>query len=205
MKDLRQLSYYTLVIDPDERIINRGKDLKAHARQILGKNFGSISSRVHITLIAFFAYEKDYSRILEEFKRVLAGLKPFEVKLSGFDSFKDSPKCTFFVRPTDETSDMITQDCASIDKHFNKILRRERTNLWKAVGRNRPHMTVVRDASLDDVLKCEQGFTEAFEDHFFCSSFALRRFDPIIRQFEIIDEISLFGHEYIAGQQIRLF
>ena len=95
MKREEGMSLYTLVLMPNERIIGCVKNFKERSREILHKRYGSENSLAHITLFAFFAYDKDYPAILREFKRILAGARPFRVQFDGFSSFKESEFCTF--------------------------------------------------------------------------------------------------------------
>jgi len=198
-------SVYTLAISPDERIIGLVRMLKRRLQKHLGRNYGSVNSLAHVTLILFVAYDDDYPPILTEFKRVLAGLTPFDVGLSGFGDFSKAFPCTFFVRPDEYSDGQIIECCKTIGTNFNKFLKRRYTDRWEIVGRTEPHLTIARDLLLEEIKASYSLFTEGFDEHFTCDSFVIRKLNVGKGQYEIIDTIPLLGHEYMVGQQMRLF
>jgi 2'-5' RNA ligase len=205
MAQTKRMSVYTLVISPDQRIEGLVGMFKKRLQQRLGRNYGSVHSAGHITLILFLAYDEHYPLILAEFKRVLAGLEPFKVGLSGFDDFSDRPGCVFYIRPDDDSIERILERCKEMGANFSKFLRRTYTDKWDAVGRKRPHMSIARKLTRPELDACKELFTENFEEEFDCNSFAIRKLDEERGQYEIIDMIPLLGNEYMVGQQMRLF
>ncbi|MCF2504842.1 2'-5' RNA ligase family protein [Dyadobacter sp. CY107] len=201
----RTLSVYTLAISPDERIIGLVKKLKKRLEKHLGRNYGSVNALAHVTLILFVAYEDDYPPILAEFKRVLAGLTPFKVGLSGFGDFSKTLPCTFYIKPDECSNGQIIECCKTIGTNFNKFLKRRYTDRWEIVGRTDPHLTIGRELVLEEIEASYALFTEDFTEHFTCNSFVIRKLNLGKGQYEIIDTIPLLGHEYMVGQQMRLF
>lgn len=201
----KTLSVYTLAISPDERIAGLVGMLKKRLQKHLGKDYGSVNSFAHVTLILFAACDDDYPPILAEFKRVLAGLTPFDVGLSGFGDFSKIYPCTFFLKPDAYSNAQIIECCKTIGTNFNKFLKQRHTDRWEIVGRTAPHLTIARDLTPEDINACYSLFTEVFEKHFTCNSFVIRKLNLAKGQYEIIDTIPLLGHEYMAGQQMRLF
>ena len=57
------MSVYTLVISPDERIIGLVREMKKRLQQRLGRNYGSVNSAGHVTLILFLAHDEHYPLI----------------------------------------------------------------------------------------------------------------------------------------------
>ncbi|NIJ55021.1 2'-5' RNA ligase family protein [Dyadobacter arcticus] len=199
------MSEYTLVISPDQRVTGLVRKLKKRLQERLGRNYGSVNSLGHITLIYFLAHDEDYPLILEEFKRVLAGLAPFKVGLSGFDAFTDRPECVFYVKPDDDSADRVLAQCKEIGTNFSKFLRRNYTDKWDIVARKSPHMTVGRDLTKLEIEECRALFTESFIESFQCNSFVIHKLNEERGQYDVIDAIPLLGHEYMVGQQMRLF
>ncbi|MCF0062524.1 2'-5' RNA ligase family protein [Dyadobacter chenwenxiniae] len=201
----KTLSVYTLAISPDDRIIGLVTELKKRLEKHLGRNYGSVNSLAHVTLILFVAYEDDYPVILDEFKRVLAGIAPLEIGFSGFGDFSKSHPCTFFVKPDDSSKDEIVACCQTIGLNFHKFIKQRFTDRWDIKGRVQPHMTIGRDLIFEEISLSYSLFTEDFNEHFTCNSFVIRKFNPGKGQYEIIDTIPLLGNEYMVGQQMRLF
>ncbi|MCF2487646.1 2'-5' RNA ligase family protein [Dyadobacter sp. CY347] len=201
----KTLSVYTLAINPDERIIELVRTLKKRLDEHLGRRYNSVNSFAHVTLILFVATEDDYPIILAEFKRVLAGLAPLEIGLSGFGDYSDRPECTFYIKPDDGSVEQISEYCKSIGANFNKLTKQRCTDRWDVVGRKKPHMTIASGLTLEEIKQSHDYFTETFAEHFTCNSFVMRKFSEEKRQYEIIDTIPLLGHEYMVGQQMRLF
>ncbi len=151
------------------------------------------------------ASDDDYHIILAEFERVLAGLAPLEMELSGFGDFSDRPECTFYIKLGDESAQQIARYCKSIGTNFNKLLRQRCTDRWDTVGRKKPHMTIARELTLEEIKVSREFFAETFTEQFTCNSFVMRKFNEGKRRYEIINTIPLLGHEYMVGQQMRLF
>ncbi|MCE6987598.1 2'-5' RNA ligase family protein [Dyadobacter sp. CY323] len=202
---MKRMSVYTLVISPDERIVGLVRTLKKRLQQQLGRNYGSVNSAAHMTLILFLAHDENYPLILAEFKRVLAGLAPFQVALSGFGEFADRPECVFYIQPDDDSVDIILERCKEMGTNFSKFLRRTHTDKWDIVGRKKPHMSVARSLTKSELDVCKELLNEDFVAEFQCNAFAIRKLNEEKGQYEIVDIIPLLGHEYMAGQQMRLF
>ncbi|MCE7066115.1 2'-5' RNA ligase family protein [Dyadobacter sp. CY326] len=201
----KELSVYILAISPDDRVTGLVRNMKKRLQKHLGRDFGSVNSLGHISLILFVAHEEDYPPILKEFQRVLAGLAQFDVNLSGFDDFSDRPECTFFIEPHPNSVYDIVEYCKTIGANFNKFLKRKYIDHWDVVGRKRPHMTIARDLVETEIQKAYALFDEDFTEEFRCTSFTIRKFDNVKKQYQIIDSIPLLGHKYMVGQQMRLF
>ncbi|MCF2518680.1 2'-5' RNA ligase family protein [Dyadobacter sp. CY351] len=205
MMKQKTFSVYTLAINPDERIIRLVKTLKRRLKTHLGRSYGSVNSLAHITLIVFVASEDDYQMILAEFKRVLAGLAPLEIELSGFGDFSEQPECTFYIKPGDESVQQIARYCKSMGANFNKLLRQRCTDRWDTIGRKKPHMTIACELTLGEIKASYEFFSGTFTEQFTCNSFVMRKYNEEKRQYEFMDTIPLLGHEYMVGQQMRLF
>jgi 2'-5' RNA ligase len=206
MTQIQRKSVYTLAIIPDERITGLVGKLKKRLGEELGRSYGSLHSLAHISLFVFLAGEDDYPVILAEFKRILAGLQSFEVRLAGFGDFSDKPECTFYIKPDPDSDAQIAACCNKVQANFSKFLRRTVTEKWrKLVTGGDSHMSIARELSKPETTLCYQLFTEVFDESFPCNAFVVRRLNEKLGQYDIIDTIPLLGHEYIAGQQMRLF
>ena len=73
--------------------------------------------------------------VLREFRRILAGLKPFNLGFSGFGFFPANPFGTFYIKPEEISSDQIIDYCIKINTNFRKSLRKKRLADWNSCSK----------------------------------------------------------------------
>lgn len=197
--------FFSLAISPDADIIASIQELKNRLRKDLNRNYVSSNSLAHITLFTFYAGMEEYPLILEEFRRILSGLAPFDLKFFGFASFPPKPLQTFYVKPEDASSKIIINNCATINATFRRSLKRNHLKNWKNKAFKDPHMSIGHELTEAEISKCNDMASEGFCKSFLCKSFVIRRFNVDKRQYDIIDQIPLLDQQYVVGRQLTLF
>src|SRR5690554_6928210 len=173
---------YSLAIQPNEPVFARVKEMKQELKRSIG-HYGSANSAPHISLFEFELEEKKYLIISSYFKRVVAGLEPFEIIFTGFESFNHSVDFTYFVRLEESSMQTIINNCNQIRKASPYPL----INKFKS-----PHMSVGRKLTKESLdIACDL-FTE-FNATDFCTTFVIRKFNIQIRQYDIEEVIPLLN------------
>jgi 2'-5' RNA ligase len=200
------ISTYSLAISPSSDIIRRVREFNDALRKELGKHDGSENSVAHLTLFMFQAYDQHYSVILSELKRVLAGLEPFKIEFSGFAHFPSKPDSTFYIKPDEGSTRQIIASCKKIRANFSKSVKGKYTENWEMTVKDAPHMSVAHKLHESEIQICYALFqAKGFDESFACNSFVIRKLNLHKGQYDIVDTIPLLGHEYMVGQQMRLF
>jgi len=189
---------YCLAIHPGKSTLSIFSEIKSKLRSGLGKYYGSVNSQAHMTLILFVASEEDYPQILEEFRRVLISLAPFDIDLKNFGDFSSAISCIFYAKPAKASAIQIRKYCRIIEKKFDKTIKKK-CNDWQVRALISPHMTIARELTREEISLAYKLFANGFLHSFSCSSFAIRKFNELIGQYEVIDEIPFLG-----GRQMRL-
>lgn len=192
---------YLLTIIPNELIVQRVADIKILLRKLIGVDYGSCNSMAHVSLIYFIIEDKYYHLVLEEFKRVLAGVKPFHIAFSGFDFIEKNG--TLYIKITPNSIEEIVTSCRGVNKKFRATLKKVHCDIWD-LRYNKPHMTIARELSDPLFFDALRSFKH-FEDSCLCSQFMIRKLNEKTKQFDTIDSISLLGNPVIEGEQLLLF
>ena len=197
----KMLHTYSLAISPNSEIIQLVSKIKKLLRAEIGESYGSENSQAHITLFMFLSTEENYVEVLEEFKRILAGLKSFELRFSGFGYFLNAK--TFYIKPAKSSSKSIVDCCKNINANFEVDVKTNYLKCWTP-GFSKPHMSVGRNMKKDWLETAFRTFTE-FEQTYTCDAFVIRKLNMKKGQFDVIATIPLLGQKSIDGQQLSLF
>jgi len=194
---------FSLAISPDPRIIGLVRDIKQLLQKRLGRSYRSVNSQAHITLFTFWATLDDYPGILAKIKAILAGLESFELKFSGFAFFPPHPLRTFYIQLEELSGQKIIKCCDGIHSHVDTDFRKKYS--WNNEVKKSPHMSIGHELLESEIPDCNHLAKRGFIDSSICNSFVIRRFNKSKGQYDILDTIPLLGHQYIAGEQLRLF
>lgn len=175
-----EVEKYSLVFQPCEKGIQIVRSIKESLKNKIGW-FSSCHSLAHITICEYFANGNDLSKIK---KQVTEILKYENSQYVYFDDYSAFPKNgAFFIAP------------ALKSKQFLKNKMQAITNInfdTEMIKSNEPHLTVGRKLDQDKLAIAFESF-KAIDLDFFCSSIFLRRFNPIRKQYDTIEEFK-FGN-----------
>ena len=196
------VSLYSLAIRPDSAICLMVKEIKRLLRKLFGRHFGSANSEAHLSLFEFYATNSNYHIILNVLRKEIARLSSFEINFSKFDEFAGSN--TFFISPSEKSSKSIIQHCKQIKPVFYDLKKSEQIIRYKDSSFKKPHMTVARQLTSELLNLAKESFIR-FEGTFMCDAFVIRKFNPQIGQYEVIDSLPMLGQSDESGVQLTLF
>jgi 2'-5' RNA ligase len=164
---------YSIVISPPDVIIALVKSMKEALAEEIGW-FHSKNSLAHITINEFMATDSEFEGIKEQLFSVCAILRPIEVY---FDHYDNYPNGAFFIAPETHSK-----------RRLEKIIRKihQSLQLEPLFQNNEAHISVGRRLKPKEIAVAYILFP-SIDMHFVCDSITLRRFNPKIKQFEIIN------------------
>lgn len=180
---------YSIVFIPNTTIINEVKKMKIQLSDKIGW-FNSKNSTAHITICEFSSSEIDV--IKNQISRITANFSPFEVKLVDYDSY---PNGAFFIKLSENSKD----DLKKIMKNLTATLIIK--NMYKS---NDPHLSIARKLDAER-LKIASILFQKTELTFLCDRVYLSKFNPEIKQFEIIDSFLFKSEKSNDNIQFNLF
>ncbi|WP_366183635.1 2'-5' RNA ligase family protein [Flavobacterium ovatum] len=182
---------YSLVISPPNEIISLVKSMKEKLAEEIGW-YHSKNSLAHITINEFMATDNEIENIKKQLINICDGIKPIDVHLDHFNTY---PNGAFFIAPDDFSIIELKQIMTQIHQLF-----RTKTLLKS----NEPHLSIGRQLKPDYIATAYRLFP-FINLNFRCDSVTLRRFNPIIKQFEIIDRFSFNDNPKPVYKQGTLF
>lgn len=185
---------YSLVIQPNEPVLSRVKEMKQQLRRIIG-HYGSANAAAHISLFEFKIEENKYSAFSSYFKKAIAGLEPFEISFTGFGHFEHSTEFTFYVKLEECSMQIIMNYCKQIKK----------ASPYSLISKyNLPHMSVGRKLTKEGLDIAYDLFKELNSTDF-CQAFVIRKFNDQRRQYDIEEVIPLLNDKHGNNTQLSLF
>ena len=166
---------YSIAISPPEEVISSVKNMKESLNKAVGW-FNSKNSLAHITINEFKSSELQLENIKKQLTYICNGFEPMKVRMNSFGSYNNG---AFYIAP-DACSKM---GLKAIMKHLNNSLC-----ISEKKTSNDPHMSVARRLSPEALGKAKALFDKV-DLNFTCDHVVIRRFNPDIKQFEIIDRI----------------
>jgi 2'-5' RNA ligase len=183
---------YSLVISPSEEIIALVKTMKEELAAEIGW-FHSKNSLAHITVNEFMAAENEIETIKKQLNSICESLKPISVCLNSFDNY---PNGAFFIAP-DANSKI---DLKQIMKQVNQSFK-----VKTLLKNNEPHLSIARKLTPEQLASSYRLFSKAIDLNFICNSITLRRFNPDVKQFEIMDHFEFKNNPKNTFVQGTLF
>lgn len=179
---------YSIIFHPLDYSIGYIEDCKVDLR-LRTYNFASQNSQAHITVAEFEATSNQILGVKEHLKKIVKTQVPFK---ASFNSFVSSPKtkCAVFL------------PSSFFDTRIHEITKKTRSKLsnYNLSPISRPHVSVGRKLSDEQLLIAHQLFNNrSFE--FDCCRLALRKFNPKINQFEIVEIFTFSGKPSQDGSQ----
>lgn len=150
------------------------KKLKDFLRSKI-KWYNSCNSEAHITICEFTIDESQLDSIKQKISRITDTFMPFQVNLDHFDSFPNSG--AFFIGVDEDSKN----NCIPIMKKIHETLKS-----LKLKKSEEPHMSIGRRLTPENLKIATELFT-AIDLNFLCNEVVLREFDPVVKQFFVID------------------
>ncbi|WP_447767150.1 2'-5' RNA ligase family protein [Sphingobacterium faecium] len=171
---------YSFVFQPCEKGIQLVKSIKESLKNKIGW-FSSCHSLAHITICE---YQADMD-MLSHIKRQVAEVLKFEQsQYVYFDEYQVFPQNgTFYIAPALKSKQFLKKKMEAVTQIDFA------TELYKS---EEPHLTVGRKLDQEKLAIASENL-KAVDLDFFCSSIFLRKFNPIRKQYDIIEEFK-FGN-----------
>lgn len=183
--------HYSVVLYPSVDVIQVIKNMKELLASKIGW-FNSKNSVAHITICEFKTSEKELEKIKTKLLRSADSFTPFNVHLDHFDTYTNG---AFYIAPNQESDDLLEP----IMKKTQQALR-----MYNLVKSNTPHLSIGRRLTPESINIAHHLFTSVALD-FLCDSLVLREFDPVKKQFFVIDRFSFNSNSQVDFVQGSLF
>ncbi|TPG38489.1 2'-5' RNA ligase family protein [Flavobacterium pectinovorum] len=164
---------YSIVIHPSQAVIDLIKEMKEFLALKVGW-FNSKNSVAHITICEFKIEESQIDKFKQKIIKICDTFTPFPVHLDHYDSYDNG---AFFISPNEDSK----MNLKPIMKKTQDAL--QLPNLIKS---NDPHISIGRKLTPESLKIASHMFTTIDMD-FLCDNIVLREFDPIKKQFFVID------------------
>lgn len=171
--------HYSVAIYPPENVIDSIKTMKEQLAAKIGW-FNSKNSVAHITICEFKITENELEKIKLKLLKICDSFSTFHVNLNHFNTYENG---AFFIAPNEESK----MNLKPILKKTQEALHL--SNLKKS---NDPHISIGRRLTPENLEIASQLFTTIDVD-FICNNIVLREFDPIKKQFFVINHFP-FGN-----------
>lgn len=185
------LNTYSIVLHPTEEIVSKVKTMKEDLAKAIGW-YNSKNSLAHITIGEFTATEEQLKIIKNQITTISDSITPVIVTLDHFGSY---PNGAFFIAPNAESKEGLVP----LMKRFHQEIR------FPIVHKNTdPHLSIARKLSSKNLEVAFSMFPN-IELKYRCEDVVLRRFDPAVKQFEIIAHFPFNGNTKLQLVQTTLF
>jgi len=143
--------------------------------------YNSCNSEAHITICEFKIDDSQLDSIKQKLYRICNTFKTSQVNLDHFGSYEIAG--AFFIAPNEESKNNLKP----IMKKIHDTLKS-----FKLKKSDDPHMSIGRKLTPENLKIASQIFT-SIDINFLCNEIVLREFDPLKKQFFVIDSIA-FGN-----------
>lgn len=182
---------YSLAFMPNAAIIEKVKLMKLDLANKIGW-FHSKNALAHITITEFTIDDSVWLNLEKKVSSTIATFSPIHVKLNAFDYY---PNGAFYIATDSESTKVLTA-----------IMKRLAASLLikKQHKSNAPHLSIARKLTPEQLQITTNMFT-SINEVFYCDVIFLRRFNPEIKQFDVVKSFP-FRNEFPAtGVQTSLF
>ncbi|AWK06575.1 2'-5' RNA ligase [Flavobacterium crocinum] len=152
--------------------------------------YNSCNSEAHITICEFTIEESQFDSIKQKLSKISDGFTPFEVSLNHFSSFPTSG--AFFIGVTKDSEKKLVP----IMKKIHETLK-----FLKLKKSDNPHMSIGRRLTPENLKIASELFT-TIDLQFECNEIVLREFDPVVKQFFVMDSFPFGSNpepEFVQG------
>jgi len=172
-------------------VVDTVKELKDLLKSKVHKNwYNSCNSEAHITICEFQIDESQLDSIKKKLIKICDTFTPSQVNLDHFGSYENAG--AFFIAPNEESK-----------KNLKPIMKKIHDTLksLKLKKSDDPHMSIGRRLTPENLKIATELFT-AIDLNFLCNEIVLREFDPIVKQFFVIDAFPFGSNpepEFVQG------
>lgn len=176
------------VVFYSKTLVEPVKKLKDFLRSKI-KWYNSCNSEAHITICEFTIDESQLDSFKQKLAKISDTFTPFQVNLDHFDSFPNAG--AFFIGVNEDSKN-----------HFVPIMKKTHETLKPLKHKSdNPHLSIGRRLTPENLKIASELFT-TIDLQFECNEIVLREFDPIVKQFFVID-VFKFGSnpepEFVQG------
>jgi 2'-5' RNA ligase len=172
-------------------VVDTVKELKDLLKSKVHKNwYNSCNSEAHITICEFTIDDSQLDSIKQKLSKISDTFTPFQVSLNHFSSFPNSG--AFFIGVNEDSE----KNLVPIMKKLHETLK-----FLKLKKSDNPHMSIGRRLTPENLKIATDLFT-AIDLNFLCNEIVLREFDPVIKQFFVIDAFPFGSNpepEFVQG------
>ncbi|GAA6765426.1 hypothetical protein AAFH68_13610 [Flavobacterium sp. CGRL1] len=151
--------------------------------------YNSCNSEAHITICEFTIDDSQLDSFKQKLAKISDAFTPFQVNLDHFDSFPNAG--AFFIGVTEDSKNNLVPIIKKTHETL-KPLKHKSDN---------PHLSIGRKLTPENLKIASELFT-TIDLQFECNEIVLREFDPIIKQFFVIDSFKFGSNpepEFIQG------
>lgn len=154
------------------------------------KWYNSCNSEAHITICEFTIDESQLDSIKKKLIKICDSFTPFTVYLNDFGCYENAG--AFYIAPDKDSENNLKPIMKKIQETLKSL---------KLKKSNDPHMSIARRLTPENLKTATELFT-TIEMNFLCDSVVLREFDPVVKQFFVLDTFP-FGskpqEEFVQG------
>lgn len=199
------LKTYSIVFHPSPAVIDYIKTLKDQLKNKI-EWYNSCNSVAHITICEFEIDETEIEKIKDKLLKICNTFTPFMVYLNDFGYYKTTG--AFFIDPDEDLPKQTRPNIKKTQSPLKKSIKKENEvkiksknktklkaimkktqdalQLPKLKKSNAPHITIGRRLTQEKLIIASQLFTHINVDYL-CDSITMREFDPVKKQFFVID------------------
>ena len=165
---------YSVVFHPSEDGIEIIKKLKLELFNVI-EWYGSCNSVAHITIGGFKANENQLEKYRQKLSKIADTLTPVQIYLDHFDAYEESR--AFFISPSEDSK-------INLKPMMKKI---QEALLIPSKDRSEdPHISIGRNLTPENIKIARDLFTTINMD-FLCDAIILREFDPVKKQYFVLE------------------
>jgi len=176
------------VVFYSKTLVEPVKKLKDFLRSKI-KWYNSCNSEAHITICEFTIDESQLDSFKQKLAKISDTFTPFQVNLDHFDSFPNAG--AFFIGVNEDSKN-----------HFVPIMKKTHETLKPLKHKSdNPHLSIGRRLTPENLKIASELFT-TIDLQFECNEIVLREFDPIVKQFFVIDAFKFGSNpepEFVQG------
>ncbi len=165
---------------PDAQTIALVKEMKLSLAAKSG-SFKSKNALAHFTIFEFFDKELNESKFCKQLERIASEINVFEMYCNGFDFYENG---AFYIK--------LNEDSFLKMSFLMKQVLKEVTIVKKEHQTTTPHLTIGRQLNQKQ-LQVAKGMFQHIDISFPVTHLTLRKYNPLIGQYEVYKEFPLLG------------
>lgn len=152
--------------------------------------YNSCNSEAHITICEFKIEESQLGSVQKKLSKISDTFTPFVVQLNDFGSYENAG--AFFIAPDKDSSHKLISIMKKIHEALKSLKPEKSTS---------PHMSIGRKLTPENLKIASEIFTTIDLD-FLCDAIVLREFDPVAKQFFVLNTFPFGSNpepEFVQG------